>query len=986
MSSSAGRESVAAASAQSKGADQVRVGQVAGGDHANHHSSSISVARRAVGNRVLGQFLQAKLTVGPANDPFEQEADRVADALASVPVGAGSGAGDDTGNSAGDHAAPVAGSEQSAPLRRSGSGPSGSGPAPGAGQPIQPELARGVESMRGGGGAAMAPEVRAHFEAHLGADFSGVRIHTDAGAANIARSLNARAFAVGNDVAFSAGAYAPGTRDGRALIAHELTHVLQQGGGAAGVVQRADDPPGAAAPPTTAPALWYQKVLDDQAEDQGRAVQFYPEYLTTLRALCEAVDAGRKDEIPNRTDAWLKRTMPGMLAIEYTGTAVADELYTRMILLGLHESANKIREYSYVHNIITPITGPPVHNVDMGLFSKAEKRLTADLDLHDAASARTSIERVLALYADVQGALRALDPALVELEMDLQAKEIGTGSGLGWRLSFDDMSALDFYTGARALLMKMAATLWRCFQVMEDAAIDEMGGNSGTAALAAARAMLTRIGTQVYQTDLESAAMTKQDFMANIGNETADVTTTDFAKKKHNDAFGSGASVRFTFYSSDPARQPHREGKAVGWDLYRYHDLQLALLERLGGNTPNAALKAEAGREQAVIAGMGGLRIHNNDDLRAFVSGKYDAERGAGRSDAEAFQSVMNFIGLYYGAFTFHTPYNIEEFGDNYLNKTFPRALTGQLIHDCGVYALRTIYILSLLRASHPELNLSIRYIRMPVHIGLIITGTGLPIYFAHNDEINALEPSEIVDGATTAADVPQNTLADVATGFFIPKTSMPYRMGNVPLATGGNTATLRDKYYRFYTETTTPDVIGADAAVPDFQLQYLALMDKHKELYNTQVVPFWNLTARGLWQASGAALVVAFDAFNTAAPGQKDQTRAAYIALRDAYVLALETAFGEKLGTNTWETGLRLGLSGMKKDRAAISTTLDDHKKLIAPGAKRAHAENANIDYNWLIEYSNYVRLLKDDSKIDTLTAPDLVPPWASKDLVTMK
>jgi hypothetical protein len=79
------------------------------------------------------------------------------------------------------------------------------------------------------------------MESAFGQSFTNVRIHTDAGAASIARDLNASALTVGNHVAFASGQYAPGTIVGDALLAHELAHVSQQGGASpsAPVVQKA---------------------------------------------------------------------------------------------------------------------------------------------------------------------------------------------------------------------------------------------------------------------------------------------------------------------------------------------------------------------------------------------------------------------------------------------------------------------------------------------------------------------------------------------------------------------------------------------------------------------------------------------------------------------------------------------------------------------------------------------------------------------------
>ncbi|WP_152043377.1 eCIS core domain-containing protein [Salinigranum salinum] len=83
------------------------------------------------------------------------------------------------------------------------------------------------------GGRPLPTSVRAFFEPRFGTTFDDVRIHTDSRAAAAARAVQARAFTVGRDVVFGAGAYAPETTRGRRLLAHELTHVVQQSGGSA---------------------------------------------------------------------------------------------------------------------------------------------------------------------------------------------------------------------------------------------------------------------------------------------------------------------------------------------------------------------------------------------------------------------------------------------------------------------------------------------------------------------------------------------------------------------------------------------------------------------------------------------------------------------------------------------------------------------------------------------------------------------------------
>jgi hypothetical protein len=80
-----------------------------------------------------------------------------------------------------------------------------------------------------GGGAKMDNETQSTMESGIGADFSNVRIHTDSKAENMNQNLGAKAFTNGSDVYFNKGQYNPSSKEGQHLIAHELTHTVQQG-------------------------------------------------------------------------------------------------------------------------------------------------------------------------------------------------------------------------------------------------------------------------------------------------------------------------------------------------------------------------------------------------------------------------------------------------------------------------------------------------------------------------------------------------------------------------------------------------------------------------------------------------------------------------------------------------------------------------------------------------------------------------------------
>jgi Domain of unknown function (DUF4157) len=105
---------------------------------------------------------------------------------------------------------------------------------------MSPRTASRIGSLRGGG-EALSPAARSYFEPRFGRDLSGVRLHIGGAAATAASEVGARAFAVGSDIAFGAGEYQPGTSEGRRLLAHELTHTVQQSASprpGAGVVRR----------------------------------------------------------------------------------------------------------------------------------------------------------------------------------------------------------------------------------------------------------------------------------------------------------------------------------------------------------------------------------------------------------------------------------------------------------------------------------------------------------------------------------------------------------------------------------------------------------------------------------------------------------------------------------------------------------------------------------------------------------------------------
>ena len=171
-----------------------------------------------------GLLVQPKLTVNRPDDPFEREADRMAERvvqrqtvqrqtmpeeeeeeLQTKPLGVQRQAEE----------------EEEEELQAKG----GTLSRP----PMTPATEAGIRKLRAGTGQPLPASTRAALEPHYGHSFANVRVHTGGQAAHLARGLRAQAFTVGRDIVFGAGQFAPQSSSGLKLLAHELTHTVQQG-------------------------------------------------------------------------------------------------------------------------------------------------------------------------------------------------------------------------------------------------------------------------------------------------------------------------------------------------------------------------------------------------------------------------------------------------------------------------------------------------------------------------------------------------------------------------------------------------------------------------------------------------------------------------------------------------------------------------------------------------------------------------------------
>jgi hypothetical protein len=249
------------------------------------HSSPLATLHKSIGNQALLRMLnrpaptiQAKLTVNQPGDAFEQEADRVADRVMRMtnPAVACSSSSRDANR----------------PLQRSAAAPAPSAsPSASRNNAAAPPM---VGQVLNSPGQPLDPTTRDFMETRFGHNFSQVRVHTGPTAAESARSISALAFTSAHNIVFGSGQYSPGTNEGRKLLAHELTHVLQQGTGES-AIQRDEAPVDVAAKASEVEQLVFPGNDENGALDKLKALDMAV-LLKVVEQLYDDAGSGGTDE------------------------------------------------------------------------------------------------------------------------------------------------------------------------------------------------------------------------------------------------------------------------------------------------------------------------------------------------------------------------------------------------------------------------------------------------------------------------------------------------------------------------------------------------------------------------------------------------------------------------------------------------------------------------------------------------------------------
>ncbi|MBK5248036.1 MAG: DUF4157 domain-containing protein [Actinomycetales bacterium] len=757
------------------------------------------------------------------------------------------------------------------------------------------ELARSATAARrvvlgDGIGHPLDDDVRADLEARFAVDLTQVRVRPrDERVA----SRGALAETVGTRIAFAPGRFAPRSPAGRELLAHEVAHVVQGRGGA----------PATMAPKKDVGAKpFHQEVIDEFGRTWGK----HEIALRPILALCGAVDAEQTTGISDLVAA-LDKVDGYLLPTNFPSGPVAVELTTRLVLLGHAPAAARFRNW-YLR---LPGTAPlgrrtatrRYYDDEVWHWGEVRERLRARVDWSDGTASLGVLDGLGSFFHLLQSERDGLDKT--ELVADTKrVKELYESlGGVGFGFETKPNITISRYAGSLVGLMRDAFVgVQAAFQAVLERAVADLAATKNRTLL---DALEQRLGSVLGTLSLPQ------------GSTELEINEWVWRKRGRKDVLRQvdffpddkrAAKREITLESYDATDEGMFIGPAKEIDHRRIVAIrtqQIGAVKRIYGFEADKQGRqtAEAKENEAALpaAGADGLQLHSDDDWRRFLLAKFEAHLATSSSPDESLTAVIDLLRLYLAAFTTHSPMNIEDLGDDLLRVSFPRTLAGQLVHDCGVYALRITYLLSLLR-NHPSLALRFRWIQLPVHIGLIVTGApGLSTWVVHNDEFkiaSAAVTKEFRDrwdsvdasgeprapraagggaaaaggGATRATD--NRFLGELAANEFVENTDAPFLISDVPDLGGKSEKVDKDRLVAFYRSLMHTQLFGSVTGDPkspyyQFHLRYLQLLEKTRAHHNTWLVPYWNVVAHPAWQQHRRALEQARSALLAAATPQ---------------------------------------------------------------------------------------------------------------------
>lgn len=453
-------------------------------------------------------------------------------------------------------------------------------------------------------------------------------------------------------------------------------------------------------------------------------------------------------------------------------------------------------------------------------------------------------------------------------------------------------------------------------------------------------------------------------------------------------------SVIFNSLDREDKDEPYVRGEKIR-SIKIYRDRQLGYFLTTYGHPWDPKEKnpgARLSRRRTLIQSKHGgrLKLRDNDDFVAFLSNYFEdrlveltsqTPNAPPKAEAslDAWRETVDLWSVYLGQLSSHSRLNLTEGPPNYLTHSFPRNIGGRLLHDCGVYAVRSAYtllsVLERIKRLDPEIagSINARWVRFPLHVGLMIQSSNFGLVVEHNDHLFVIDNDKLGEVETEwltnppandpdPADVDAWTLKfheDVAASAFSSDLDMP--VSSTPVLAPGEpvtTQTIWDSYQKKVvpTQLFTRLVGASNAPQYQFDTQYLKLSEQEREWYNEHVVKFWNKDCKKIWEEFGKVLTD--PGVNGRAPELKKRKQEYADALLAALAKALKSYRDEIL-----------------PKKRTLSQDLRADKLLLMPGIRTV----ASVRISTVLPVAEAIKNHLDEiSRPEFKFPPDFAPPFA--------
>ena len=609
---------------------------------------------------------------------------------------------------------------------------------------------------------------------------------------------------------------------------------------------------------------FFQEILDALAANN------HPD-LVLLKDLSEAVDAGNRKAVTPLVRALRGRDLdePPLNAIS---SRFFYELMSRILLLGWHSEFETMMSW-YRESLLARDEIAAIDNWEGVL--KAIPSPPAALPSDEAIAQWTSFTFAL------DGVLRALSkldrPSRRPFLPD-SGEELGFGTRTPRKRSLMQVLEDGVEQLVRALQMLFQ-------QLLERAVLEVESSNTGERLLQLDKmqaALVDLLNSYEKSTQIGFLRVRLTEILHGSG-------------KVHHylDAFPPNKARRIPFLAYDRDLR-HKPADKPGWlsEVIRTRNRQLLFYMNAYGERRDAAggFTPESRPRRRLITRhfSNHLKLRTDEDLVKFLVALVDETfqatlrdvKGASAEDAvnKAWDTVISFLADYVKNLTFHTTFNLSEQEPNYLLRTYPRALSGGALHDCGVYAVRIAFILlslseQLERRKDIFLGLNLSFVILPLHVGLIIESDTVGLVVTHNDvffqvgdALKGFEAAWLDRPLPEDPDPPdsQQLLAkikeDLAAALFIRDVDMPViRREVLPEGTAVTAKSVWSSYQRnvadMYSKLFSNRVSVRGTDEYQLDVRYLEALHIENIWENEYVVPFWNFRCKEIWKSHREAL-----------------------------------------------------------------------------------------------------------------------------------